>query len=154
ISKHLGNSYAAGYADKDGTTIIDRCVSQFELGDFVPLALTASALALAGAGGEDLAPAHEASPEEKVQEDLAQISAGMTVYKISEGKYPASIDDLVRPLANYPDGCLGNPTAPVDPWGHAYQFKLNEKGKPFLWSTGPDGVDQQGTGDDLVKAKK
>jgi len=154
ISKHLGNAYSAGYAEKDGTTFIERGVSQFAVGDFVPLMLTAGALAFASASGETLVQVRETTPEEQVQDDLAQISAGMTVYKISEKAYPTSIDDLVRPLANYPDGCLGRADAPVDPWGNAYRFKLNEKGKPVLWSSGPDGVDQQGAGDDILKAKR
>jgi hypothetical protein len=154
ITRHLGSSYAAGYADKDGTTFIERGVSQFAAGDFMPLLLTAAALGFAGASGESVVEAREATPEEQVQEDLAQINAGMSVYRISEGSYPASIDDLVRPLADFPEGCLGKSEAPVDPWGNAYRFKLNEKGKPFLWSLGPDGEDQQGAGDDLVKGKR
>ncbi|MEO8453101.1 MAG: type II secretion system protein GspG [Gemmatimonadota bacterium] len=154
ITRHMGSSYSAGYADKDGTTFIGRDVSEFAIADFVPLIITAGALAVASASGETLVQARETTPEEHVQEDLAQISAGMTVYKISEGAYPSSIDDLVRPLANYPDGCLGKATAPVDPWGNAYRYKLNEKKKPFLWSIGADGVDEQGAGDDIIKAKR
>jgi general secretion pathway protein G len=91
-------------------------------------------------------------PFEIVQRHLGEISAGMTVFKISEGRYPESIDDLVKPLADYPEGCLGKSEAPVDPWGNPYRFRLNAKGKPQLWSMGPDGVDQGGEPDDIVKS--
>ncbi len=154
ITKHLGSSYAASFADKDGGTFVERGVSQFAVADFVPLLLTAGALAAARASGETLVQARETTPEEQVQDDLAQISAGMTVYKISEKSYPDSLGELVRPLAHYPDGCLGRPEVPVDPWGNPYRLKFNEKGKPVLWSTGPDGVDQDGSGDDIAKSRK
>jgi hypothetical protein len=153
ITRHLGSSFSGSYADADGSTMVSRSVSQFQAGDFLPLVLTAGALALGASSGAAMAEAREVTPEEQVQEDLGQISAGMTVYKISEGKLPDSIDDLVKPLADYPEGCLGRPDAPVDPWGNSYRFRLNEKKKPVLWSTGPDGVDQQGEGDDILKQK-
>jgi hypothetical protein len=153
ITKHLKESYAGGYRDPDGKTFVSRSLSQFQVGDFLPLVLTAGALAMGGIQGGGTAQARETSPEERVQEDLAQISAGMTVFKISEGRLPDTIDDLVKPLPNYPEGCLARSEAPVDPWGNPYRFRLNEKKKPVLWSTGPDGIDQQGTGDDILKQK-
>jgi hypothetical protein len=58
---------------------------------------------------------------------------------------------LGKPTANYPDGFLGKEGLPKDGWGRAFQYTVLENGARYrLWSTGPDGVDQQGAGDDLV----
>jgi hypothetical protein len=152
IGKHLGYSYAGGYRMQDGMAV-NRSVSEFALGDFVPLLLTAGVLGVqagsGGMGGDE--PAAELSAEERVQNDLQQLSAAMTVYKISQGGYPAELADLVKPLPDYEEGCLGKPELPVDPWGNGYHFRLNEKKKPFLWSAGPNGIDEGATGDDIAK---
>jgi general secretion pathway protein G len=139
---------------EEGALLVCRSLQQFQLGDFMPLFLTTGVLIAthAGQSGKSAEP-RVVDEKERVTLDLAQLSAGLTIYKLSEGRYPASLDDLVKPLADYPDGCLQTSTLPVDPWGHAYQFKLNEKGKPFLWSMGPDGEDQQGSGDDITRQK-
>jgi hypothetical protein len=154
ITKHLTQSWTGSYKTGDGASYVGRSVGQFELGDFSPLLLAGVVLGVATATGGDvlLEEPKEVDPYELVQRHLGEISAGMTVYKISEGGYPGSIDDLVKPLADYPEGCLGKSEVPVDPWGNAYNFRLNERGKPFLWSSGPDGVSQDGEGDDIVKS--
>jgi hypothetical protein len=153
ITKHLAQSWTGGYVTSDGATFVSHSDGQFQLSDFVPLLMTTGIVGFslaADMGGGDEEPIDE-DPYAVVQRHLGEISAGMTVFKISEGRFPDSINDLVRPLADYPEGCLGKSEAPVDPWGHAYNFRLNERKKPFLWSSGPDGVDQGGEGDDIVK---
>jgi general secretion pathway protein G len=153
ITKHLAQSWSGGYVSADGATFVTQSDGQFQLGDFVPLLMTTGIIGVSmatGAGAVAAEPVDE-DPYEVVRRHLGELGAGMTVFKLSEGRYPDSIDDLVRPTASYPDGCLGKSEAPVDPWGHAYNFRLNERGKPFLWSSGPDGVDQGGEGDDIVK---
>jgi hypothetical protein len=154
ITKHLAQSYSGGYVADDGRTHVHRSEGQFQVADFLPILATGAVLGVAMASGNDVFAAEpaEEDPYETVQKHLAEISAGMTVYKIAEGGFPAAINDLIKPLDDYPQGCLGKSEVPVDPWGRPYNFKLNAKGRPFLWSNGPDGVDQGGEGDDIVKA--
>jgi hypothetical protein len=153
IGKHLGYSYDGTY-DAGGGLEVGRGVAEFALGDFVPLLLTSGVIAVGVITGEGMGEAQaapELSPEEQVQNDLQQLSAAMTVYKISQGGYPKELTDLVKPLPDYEEGCLGKPDLPVDPWGSSYLFKLNEKKKPFLWSAGPNKMDEGGAGDDIAK---
>jgi hypothetical protein len=153
IGKHLGYSYAGSYDSGNGLEV-QRGVAQFALGDFVPLLLTGAVLGVqvaSGGGMYEDQPAAEVSPAERVQNDLQQLSAAMTVYKISQGGYPKELADLVKPLPDYEEGCLGKPDLPQDPWGNGYFFKLNEKKKPFLWSAGPNRQDEGGAGDDIAK---
>jgi len=154
ITKHLSQTWSGGYLTDGGATLVSRSDGQFQVGDFLPLLITGGIVGFSVATGGDQAASEPKleDPFEIVQANLGQISAGMMVYKISEGRYPESIDDLVKPLQDYPEGCLGQPAVPVDPWGHPYRYKLNAKGKPQLWSTGPDGVDQGGESDDIVKS--
>jgi hypothetical protein len=152
IGKHLGYSFSGGYRAGSGLSV-HRSVSEFALGDFIPLALTAGVVTLSvftGVGATE-AVAPEVSPEERVQADLQQLSAAMTVYKLSQGGYPTDLGQLVMPLPDYEEGCLGKPELPRDPWGNGYLFRLNEKKKPFLWSAGPNGADEGATGDDIAK---
>lgn len=151
IGRHLGYGFSGGYRTSGGLGV-QRSVSQFTLTDFLPVLLTAGVVGVSvaeGVGVEQEAP--EVSPEERVQADLQQLSAAMTVYKISQGGYPTALADLVKPLPDYEEGCLGRPDLPLDPWGSGYFFRLNEKKKPFLWSAGPNGVDEGGAGDDIAK---
>jgi hypothetical protein len=153
IGKHLGYSYDGTY-DAGGGLEVGRGVAEFALGDFVPILLTGGVIAVGVMSGEGMGEADAApalSPAEQVQNDLQQLSAAMTVYKISQGGYPKELADLVKPLPDYEEGCLGKPDLPTDPWGHGYFFKLNEKKKPFLWSAGPNGQDEGGAGDDIAK---
>jgi hypothetical protein len=156
IAKHLGESFGGGYVTSDGKTLVTHSVSQFELGDFIPILCTGGIVAasmFAADGAHRMETIEEIDPQEQVQRDLADIRAGMTVYKLSEDRYPSSIADLVQPVPDYPDGFLGRSEAPVDPWGNGYLYRLNERGKPFLWSAGPNGIDDGGQGDDLVIKK-
>jgi hypothetical protein len=154
ITRHLAQSFTGGYVANDGQTHVSMSEGQFQLGDFLPILATGAVLGVAMASGDDVfavAPGEE-DPYETVQKHLAEISAGMTVYKIAEGQFPGAISDLIKPLDDYPQGCLGKTELPMDPWGRAYNFRLTATGRPFLWSCGPDGVDQGGDGDDIVKA--
>lgn len=154
ITKHLSQSWSGAYQTDGGATFVSRSDGQFQVSDFIPLLVTAGVVgvSIATGGGESSGEPKIEDPYEIVQRHLGEINAGMTVFKITEGRYPESIDDLVKPLPDYPEGCLGKSEAPVDPWGHPYRYKLNAKGKPQLWSMGPDGVDQGGESDDIVKS--
>jgi hypothetical protein len=94
----------------------------------------------------------ETSPPEKARNDLAEINSAITVYMIvNDGRPPASLDELVRPTADYPDGFLGRNELPTDPWGRVYAYKVEGAEQYVVWSFGPDGVDDGGTGDDIVQ---
>jgi Type II secretion system (T2SS), protein G len=154
ISSHLGLSWAGSYNNGNGL-FVAQDVSEFAFGDFVPILLTAGVIGVDMASGHHHAAAEaaavEVSPAERVQADLQQLSAAMTIYKITQHDYPKALAELVKPLPDYPEGCLGKPDLPKDPWGQDYLFKLNDKHKPVLWSAGPNKQDDGGAGDDIVK---
>jgi hypothetical protein len=82
---------------------------------------------------------------------LRYVSTRIAVFQMDTGKFPASLDALSAPTANYPNGFLGKEGLPKDGWGRALLYTTLENGARYrLWSPGPDGVDQQGGGDDLV----
>jgi hypothetical protein len=155
ISRHLGFSWNGGYDSGNGLMVVHD-VSEFALSDFMPVLLTGGVIGLDMARGGHASDAAEAqtqvAPEERVQSDLQQISAAITIYKINNNStYPAALADLLKPMPDFPEGCLGKPDLPKDPWGNGYLFKLNDKRKPVLWSAGPNGKDEGGSGDDIVK---
>jgi hypothetical protein len=154
ISSHLTTSWSGGYDAGNGLFVAND-VSEFAVGDFMPLFLTAGVIGVDMAHGKHQgtasAAAVELAPSDRVQADLQQLSAAMTIYKITQHDYPNALGELVKPLPDYPEGCLGKPDLPMDPWGSSYLFKLNEKKKPVLWSAGPNKQDEGGTGDDIVK---
>lgn len=91
-----------------------------------------------------------ASPVEVTQTAFLDLRVGITVYEISHGKAPASLDDLLTTTADFPEGFLDADALPVDGWGNAFHYEILAEGGYRLWSAGPDGVDQKGAGDDVV----
>ncbi|MBU0753611.1 MAG: type II secretion system protein GspG, partial [Planctomycetes bacterium] len=87
--------------------------------------------------------------------DLAALSNGCFVYKIEYNKYPQSLEELLKPTEDWPNGFFSAENLPVDPWGNGYQYKnLEGTDKNYIiWSLGPNGVDEGGKGDDIVKVK-
>lgn len=157
ISQHLRESYSASYVDANGL-IINRSLAQFQVADFVPLALIAGLVAIGQAEGIDVSSAvvEEVDPMEVAQLDLRELKAACTVYKISTGGYPESLAALLEPLPDYEEGALPRDALPVDPWGNGYHFAMEvppgkSKPRPKLWSSGPNGVDENGGGDDVLK---
>lgn len=154
ITKHLGQTFSASTMPNDAGLQVMRTRALFEMGDFLPIAFAA---ALIGAGQEmgiEPAPqaAREVPPTEIVQEDISQLRAGVTVYKISVGSAPESLDDLVKPLPDYPNGCLGQAELPRDPWGNAYNYSVDGR-RWNVWSSGPNGIDEGGEGDDISRKR-
>ncbi|MEO6711262.1 MAG: type II secretion system protein GspG, partial [Planctomycetota bacterium] len=83
--------------------------------------------------------------------DMRHLATSIAVYQMESGKLPAKLDALLLPTKNYPEGFAGQKTLPNDGWGHGFQYSLLDAGKRYrLWSIGPDGVDQSGSGDDIV----
>ncbi len=112
---------------------------------------------LPGAQGK-IAPAKApsaATPAQKrrVQEDFDLLSSGLVIYKVETGFYPETLDILLKPTQDYPHGFLPDRTAlPKDPWGRPYKYKRTATGYR-LWSVGPNGKDEGGKGDDILRAR-
>lgn len=156
IGSHLDESYGGGYVTEEGLTV-SRSVSHFSMSDFLPLAVVAGALY---AGQEmGISPGEivvEADPSEQAQNDLRAIKASITVYKISMGGYPDSLADLLTPLDQFPQGAYPDGELPLDPWGNGYRYTMAEhptkrRMMPKLWSLGPNGIDENGEGDDILR---
>jgi hypothetical protein len=80
---------------------------------------------------------------------LSGVKVGIVVFKADRGAYPASLEDLVTPTADFPDGYIGSKGIPLDGWGQELHYSLAEDGASFkLWSSGPNGIDESGAGDD------
>jgi len=85
------------------------------------------------------------------RETLRYLATRLAVYRLEAERYPAELDDLLAPTENYPRGFLDAETLPTDAWERPFRYTVTEDGAAFrLWSTGPDGVDQSGGGDDLT----
>jgi len=90
------------------------------------------------------------SPLSLTHEALREVKIAIVVYKSEIGHYPATSNDLLAPSANFPSGFLGSEEVPKDAWGSALLYSRSEDGTSFtIWSAGPDGTDNSGTGDDV-----
>jgi|GEM_PF-2800020 len=178
ITKHLISSLTTHYRDGEGYV-------QISYGPFgpemkrlvVPLLATGAATGLFFAESENLIPegmnihigskdGDEEVVEEVVEEegldptyqakrDMGSLAGACSVYNILNGQFPDSLEDLLKPTDESPDGCYPSKKLPVDPWGRAYHYKKFAQGKHkcMIWSCGPNGIDEQGEGDDIVKLK-
>lgn len=104
----------------------------------------------------------EAPPEELFEEEggrprqqtidaLREIKVGIVLYKSDQGRYPLALARLVEPTAKYTAGFLGGPAVPKDGWENEINYHVSQDGTSFrIWSSGPDGVNQDGKGDDVL----
>jgi len=86
--------------------------------------------------------------------DLNSLNSAVMMYAMKNGgEFPDSLVRLVEPDANG-RRYLQQTIVPKDPWGTTYQYSPAEGASEHsLWSCGPDGIDNQGQGDDItVKA--
>ncbi len=84
-------------------------------------------------------------------DEMRHLATSVAVYQMDSGKYPQTLELLLKPTTNYPKGFLGKGALPTDGWGHGFKYALLDSGARYrLWSMGPDGLDQQGGGDDIV----
>lgn len=91
-----------------------------------------------------------ATPKSVTEETFSDLLVGIAVYEIATGGKLSTLDQLVEKSEALPTGCLDTETLPTDGWGNAFHFEAKEDGGYKLWSAGPDGVNQNGAGDDLV----
>jgi len=81
---------------------------------------------------------------------LREVRTSIAVYRSQFGGAPATLDDLLKKTDQFPDGFLAGGKVPADAWGRALVYRAGDKGAAYvLRSTGPDGVDQDGVGDDV-----
>jgi len=80
--------------------------------------------------------------------DIANISTALDLYELDNGKYPDSLDTLLKKTEDDKGPYLKR--KPIDPWKKQYKYK--SPGTHFddydLYSLGPDG--QEGTNDDIT----
>jgi len=85
------------------------------------------------------------------------VKAPLLAYKLNMGSYPTTEQGL-QALHTAPSGAggkwrgpyLDNP--PVDSWGQPYNYRYpgQHKGsEPDIWSSGPNGQNEEGGGDDV-----
>ncbi|MED5330565.1 MAG: type II secretion system protein GspG, partial [Planctomycetota bacterium] len=156
ISQHLDMELqGSAFAGNDPSLTINRSRSQFTGSDFMPLIAVAAVFGIGVAAempmeGEVAEP--EISPEEIARADIAGLRASLTVYKISERSYPDALHDLLRSLPDYPNGCYPHAELPSDPWGGDYLYRIDGR-KAVVWSAGPNGIDEDGEGDDVTRSR-
>ena len=82
----------------------------------------------------------------KVRNDLKTIIQAADLYKIANGSYPSSIDELRSPRET---GSAAEPylKEAIDPWMRPYLYEVLPDGKPRAWCLGRDGV-EGGEGED------
>jgi hypothetical protein len=94
---------------------------------------------------------HRPPPGSATRDNLRLLTTRLAVYKLDVGRYPAELSGLLESTKNYPNGFLDDDVVPVDGWGNDFRYVPADDFKSYqLWSVGPDGVDQNGSGDDLV----
>jgi hypothetical protein len=102
-------------------------------------------------GSAQVAPSPAARKDE-TRKTLRFLATRLAVYKLESGGYPPSLAALVEPTTDYPRGFLDGRELPLDAWDNAFSYSVSDSGTGYrLWSSGPDGVDQDGQGDDLVE---
>jgi general secretion pathway protein G len=73
----------------------------------------------------------------RVKADFASIKNAVRMFKIQNGSYPRSLDELLQP------GRGGKPSAleelPPDPWDNPYEYEYRSGGKYLITSFGGDG---------------
>lgn len=83
----------------------------------------------------------ERSKEEIAKTQVEMLSSGVLSFKLDVGRYPASLEELVKSTdAKWRGPYLSKQTVPRDPWDQEYQYKVPGEHGPFdLYSLGPNG---------------
>jgi len=114
---------------------------------YMPRSMDTTALEMQPAPAPHIAESDD--PNLNTQIELARLQTGILVYEIIHDQSPAS---LVVLLEAGPEGeaYIDQPERGIkkDGWGNSFIYRVD--GESFiLYSTGPDGVDQGGAGDDV-----
>lgn len=100
-------------------------------------------------------PEPEAAKDEAARagtnESLLELKLAIVMFQGEHGRHPESLGLLLEPSPNFPRGFLESEGLPKDGWDRAIQYLRDAEAGTFrLWSIGPDGVDQSGSGDDVT----
>lgn len=84
--------------------------------------------------------------------------AALKTFKYDHGRYPTRAEGLAILTQPQPTSRLGYESGyakaiPVDSWGRPYVYvppSARYGGPPRVYSLGPDGIDQEARGDDIV----
>ena len=93
------------------------------------------------------------------QRDMAAIVQGLQDYKRDKGAYPSAEQGLLALILKPARGPAANgwriggylDRLPRDPWGHSYQYRIDESGQNYqVFSYGPAGPDADEDSDSLI----
>ena len=91
----------------------------------------------------------DAEAQQKTVAALKEVKLALVIFKVDRSAFPDTLEELVVPTASYPQAFLD--ALPFDGWGRAFFYAFNkEDGSYQLWSSGADGVNNSGSGDDVV----
>ncbi len=103
-------------------------------------------------------PAADAKPAEPAADEsrtttlaaLREVRTAIAVYRSQFNRVPSTAADLLQKTDAFPDGFLKGGKVPTDGWGRELVYAARAEGASYtLHSTGADGIDQQGAGDDV-----
>jgi hypothetical protein len=95
------------------------------------------------------------SPTQQTREALRDIKVGIMVFRGDTGRFPTALGDLTGATAGYPSGYLATRAVPLDGWGRTLLYELEDEDAAFrIWSSGPNGQDEGGVGDDVNLAQR
>ena len=157
ISQHLFGSVSANFEAGPGVYVTE-VRSPFGIEAGLALAgLVGGGMAIFGMRQQAAAQAEwevaetvAVGPEAQAEDDLSNLSIAIVVYTVEVGSPPNSLEELTAAKPGYPTGFLPTTQVPTDPWGNAYHYSVDESGETKVWSSGPNGVNENGGGDDLA----
>lgn len=96
------------------------------------------------------------------QRDMAAIVQGLQLYRQDNGMYPSAEQGLLALILKPTRGPAANgwktggyiDRLPHDPWGHSYQYRIDETGQTYqVFSYGPSGPDAGEENDSIILAR-
>jgi len=94
------------------------------------------------------------TPRQVTIDALRETKISIIVYKSDQDRYPDALTDLLDPTDKFSGGFFQDSKVPEDGWGNQVNYSLSKGGSSFrIWSSGPDGINQNGDGDDVILSK-
>jgi len=172
ITQYFSATNVWSRAGESGTYTLKRAPVGFETGIALAGVLTAGVFSIQSSflgGDEGASVGAEPTPSSPAVEDpsagaeiavrqetqltLQQVKLGLVIYKSEKGGFPGALTDLLTPTQTYPRGFLRSNSLPLDGWGNPFQYATQTEGAGYrLWSPGPDGVNNDGAGDDVLSS--
>jgi hypothetical protein len=85
----------------------------------------------------------------RARADLNAVRIMLSLFHQDHGHHPTVTEGLDALDPKY-----GKSRAMKDPWGRAYVYRIAATDRPIYYSVGPDGIDDQRGGDDIVPPKE